>query len=347
MVRYEHCNELMHHGIKGQQWGKRNGPPYPLSEGKHKYVINRKKIEKSRVKGMFWMDKNGSFGSGKFEKEIDSDHGPALVSFTDKPGLDLTDPDYNPNVSETRSPTGTALYPPVASVIEAYDKIGNKLFRKKEGYDGVEDAVNPYWGDDLGTTNNCGFCSVAVEMQKRGYDVCARKSFGGVTPGKFASWFKGAEQEYCETIDEFIDDAKKAGNGASGILSGYYGESMENNKGGHAVHWHNDNGNIEIIDGQSHEKMKAEEVQSKYHFGKGCVNTRLDKAEPDFTNMAKDGVLDLDPRNSKYKGMETEYVQDDVSSQSYNYDDPKARWDRPPSYGDYNRVTALRWRSQK
>lgn len=22
--------ELYHHGVKGQQWGERNGPPYPL-----------------------------------------------------------------------------------------------------------------------------------------------------------------------------------------------------------------------------------------------------------------------------------------------------------------------------
>ena len=28
-------NELYHHGIKGQRWGKRNGPPYPLSEDDH------------------------------------------------------------------------------------------------------------------------------------------------------------------------------------------------------------------------------------------------------------------------------------------------------------------------
>lgn len=26
---------LAHHGIKGQQWGKRNGPPYPLDEEDH------------------------------------------------------------------------------------------------------------------------------------------------------------------------------------------------------------------------------------------------------------------------------------------------------------------------
>lgn len=26
---------LQHHGILGQRWGKRNGPPYPLSGGTH------------------------------------------------------------------------------------------------------------------------------------------------------------------------------------------------------------------------------------------------------------------------------------------------------------------------
>ena len=27
--------ELYHHGIRGQKWGKQNGPPYPLSAGSH------------------------------------------------------------------------------------------------------------------------------------------------------------------------------------------------------------------------------------------------------------------------------------------------------------------------
>jgi len=37
--------ELKHHGIKGQQWGERNGPPYPLDEkGQKKFA---KQIEKN------------------------------------------------------------------------------------------------------------------------------------------------------------------------------------------------------------------------------------------------------------------------------------------------------------
>ena len=32
---YVKSNELYHHGIKGQQWGKKNGPPYPLGVSDH------------------------------------------------------------------------------------------------------------------------------------------------------------------------------------------------------------------------------------------------------------------------------------------------------------------------
>lgn len=32
---------LQHHGIKGQRWGKQNGPPYPLSDKLHSYVVKK------------------------------------------------------------------------------------------------------------------------------------------------------------------------------------------------------------------------------------------------------------------------------------------------------------------
>lgn len=36
MGRYWDDDDLLHHGIKGQKWGVRNGPPYPLERGNQK-----------------------------------------------------------------------------------------------------------------------------------------------------------------------------------------------------------------------------------------------------------------------------------------------------------------------
>ena len=36
---------LAHHGIEGMRWGKRNGPPYPLSDAKHDKVVEKSKKE--------------------------------------------------------------------------------------------------------------------------------------------------------------------------------------------------------------------------------------------------------------------------------------------------------------
>ena len=71
--RHLHNFELFHHGIKGQKWGIRNGPPYPLAKssknsiieeairtGKVKKTINREKqlrhTKKHHLPGRSYID---------------------------------------------------------------------------------------------------------------------------------------------------------------------------------------------------------------------------------------------------------------------------------------------------
>lgn len=42
-------NYLSHHGIKGQKWGKKNGPPYPLDSKTAERVKSKSKVTKRKT----------------------------------------------------------------------------------------------------------------------------------------------------------------------------------------------------------------------------------------------------------------------------------------------------------
>ena len=66
---YEENDELYHHGIFGQKWGKRNGPPYPLKPAKHSFREKRLGWRKS-------LKDNRSADVPKQKKGVDWDKHP-------------------------------------------------------------------------------------------------------------------------------------------------------------------------------------------------------------------------------------------------------------------------------
>lgn len=83
---YSRNAELYHHGIKGQKWGVRNGPPYPLGSGKGSSRSAKEKIESrdeklrrineflNKKEKFYFYDYYNTDSFKKNKKEIESIH---------------------------------------------------------------------------------------------------------------------------------------------------------------------------------------------------------------------------------------------------------------------------------
>lgn len=63
-----YSQELEHHGVKGQSWGDRNGPPYPLSRGKDGRVTETQKKKKRSFLAKISAKKKKSKAASEKEK---------------------------------------------------------------------------------------------------------------------------------------------------------------------------------------------------------------------------------------------------------------------------------------
>ncbi len=145
--------------------------------------------------------------------------------------------------------------------------------------------VNPeYKNWDSNTKNNCQLCTVAMELQSRGFDVSANKASEGYYSEDLARWFKGAKVEtidgsYAPEMSMFAamtgigmdsESQKKLiantrekilgqGEGASGSLNVNWDRAMC----GHAMYYKVENGDIIVYDAQSNKKKTLESLTSK------------------------------------------------------------------------------------
>ena len=211
-------------------------------------------------------------------------------------------------VEGRRFPDGHVDYFPPAYVIDEfmkegsrnpYPRIDNSLFNTVKG-------VNPDFGE-RGTTKNCTKCAAALEMRKRGYDVCAGRQSDSGDSRSFLRWFKGATMEE-SSYNDIERDLIACGEGSSGTLRIGY----KNTKAGHAVNWEVKNGRVSIADGQNGYLFDSEKNFSsdKSEWFNAIENpfktffedydadpdidiqwSRLDNCEPDLEAMAEDSVI--------------------------------------------------------
>jgi len=222
-------DSLSHHGIKGQKWGHRNGPPYPLNPEDHSAA--EKKAGKS---GHFEV---GSSDSGASKKNIrDKLYEPAakkgdeFIRSISQDDLTKTIDRNESKKVDKRAIAADLAKDAVYTVFNPLNAINigikgtmsaiartktknfeNKrknnseldpetgLYKKTEGeYSEKEDlaAVNPgFMNMASNTKNNCVLCTTTYELRQRGYDVTAQLDSRGYNFRDVQRWFPGAKVE--------------------------------------------------------------------------------------------------------------------------------------------------------
>lgn len=184
---YKVGGEIYHHGIAGQKWGQRNGPPYPLRDGAHS-PSEKKKGWKSSLSSSTKINKTINKSKNKILTN-DKDEQKSLALF-----FALT---VAPYALMLLPIGGAAIHQSIKDkkIDKNYKEMQeNKATEKTDSKTGLkikneqvkslseeEDLkmVNPRHGhsDNISNaSNNCVFCSLTYEMRKRGYDASANPS---------------------------------------------------------------------------------------------------------------------------------------------------------------------------
>ena len=66
-------NYLSHHGVKGQKWGKKNGPPYPLDSKTAERVKSKVKVVKRKTVNDFRQIQQDQYLSDLFMQQMQRD----------------------------------------------------------------------------------------------------------------------------------------------------------------------------------------------------------------------------------------------------------------------------------
>ena len=262
-------SELYHHGIKGQKWGVRNGPPYPLgsdqkssSEKKANNQTPGKNVPPTKVERIL---KNIAYTT------IDTlllnvPTAIRLIKYTRRNRIENK---YLDEEAEKLSITTRELKEPYTKehceekvkILYEHSEIKklkdlSKIPDEENTTERNVKVVNPDYPKP-GSTLNCTFCTVAMAMREKGFDVKASKTahcwYSDVIT---QTAFKASHEKLnAKNKEEFLSNLAKLGDGAYGDLSVNWDLG-----GGHSVFFKNENGKTYIYDGQSGDKYDAKRL---------------------------------------------------------------------------------------
>lgn len=143
-------SRLCHHGIKGQKWGVRNGPPYPIDKSNKHDTIVRDAIESGRVskkinKEKQWRHTKHGHPPGRSYLDGDLEYAQELVDKLSGTGEPLTNRKtgewlhkekvISPHIIGTHAEHETGRETKTNKAMIVYSKTGAHIYPRKEDDD--------------------------------------------------------------------------------------------------------------------------------------------------------------------------------------------------------------------
>lgn len=142
-------------------------------------------------------------------------------------------------------------------------------------------VTNPDFPDQ-GTTMNCTFCTTAMALREKGYNVKAAKSdYGWYADDLFKATFNSPEikMKKQKTGQDVLDTLASNEKGSYGNLTVSWKMG-----GAHSLFWKNENGKVHIYDGQNGNELTDSTYSTKSFMNKinlkNVKYNRLDNVEP-------------------------------------------------------------------
>ena len=295
----EKYSYLMHHGIKNQHWGVRNGPPYPLDQKKSN-SIKKGNNEKVRYSNKEYRDmRSGKKKTTKKDKQGISHlsnknerYWPELNNFG---GFNETSSyqrdDWRINVSELID-SGQGDW------VKRLDRPGHRAtMNDVSDCNYMRNHNDGSWNNgrmDPGLNNNCAKCSATMMLRSLGYDVQASRAAHGCLNSAMEYWFDGAIPYKENSTINAVNRMTKFGNKGKGALGIRHADGS-----GHSVYFQNERGEDGkyrpiVYDGQIGTRYGTfDEFVQKEHVdvSRGFRITRLDNATPNWKHLNEDSVV--------------------------------------------------------